>query len=222
MQPRESMIEEYVKRFERNFGDDAPYRQGLEYMNGLSLQTITPEDVASVVEPFLFAFGRMGRVLGRREYEGWQTKVANAIGANYQRLGYLRTIDVEEADLAQYEPDVKNCYEAFKEAVGPVAAAKTLHLICPDFFPLWDTAIAQSAVQERPPSTWGKAPYRWEDYYMFCQQTQAFIRRHSEIIAGLSHQYAKSKVRITDECLWMATHRPLLHLLQETDVASTT
>src|SRR5205085_372396 len=37
---------------------------------------------------------------------------------------------------------VKNLFQAFENILGPVGAAKTLHLMAPDFFPLWDRKIA--------------------------------------------------------------------------------
>jgi hypothetical protein len=36
-------------------------------------------------------------------------------------------------------------FAAFKKTLGPVGAAKTLHLLAPRFFPLWDQAIAKKA-----------------------------------------------------------------------------
>jgi hypothetical protein len=41
------------------------------------------------------------------------------------------------------EEAVKSLFAAFEGVLGPVGAAKALHLLAPRFFPLWDTAIAQ-------------------------------------------------------------------------------
>lgn len=35
-------------------------------------------------------------------------------------------------------------FKAFEEVLGPVGAAKCLHLLAPCFFPLWDRAIAEA------------------------------------------------------------------------------
>jgi hypothetical protein len=42
------------------------------------------------------------------------------------------------------EDAVRAVFESFDAVLGPVGAAKALHLLAPRFFPLWDTAIAQA------------------------------------------------------------------------------
>ena len=44
----------------------------------------------------------------------------------------------------QDEVVVKTVFKAFEEVLGPVGAAKCLHLLAPRFFPLWDRAIAKA------------------------------------------------------------------------------
>jgi len=39
---------------------------------------------------------------------------------------------------------VKKVFKSFEEVLGPVGAAKSLHLLAPLFFPLWDRAIARA------------------------------------------------------------------------------
>jgi hypothetical protein len=41
------------------------------------------------------------------------------------------------------EPDVAEVFTAFEMELGKVGAAKALHLLAPQFFPLWDARIAQ-------------------------------------------------------------------------------
>jgi len=41
-------------------------------------------------------------------------------------------------------PKVKEIFNAFEEVVGPVGASKSLHLLAPGFFPLWDRRIAST------------------------------------------------------------------------------
>jgi hypothetical protein len=41
-------------------------------------------------------------------------------------------------------PRVHVVFEAFESVLGPVGAAKALHLMAPDFFPLWDRKIAKA------------------------------------------------------------------------------
>lgn len=40
--------------------------------------------------------------------------------------------------------DIADVFTSFENVVGPVGAAKILHLLSPDFFPLWDRKIATS------------------------------------------------------------------------------
>jgi hypothetical protein len=47
---------------------------------------------------------------------------------------------VSESDL----PIVESLFNGFEEVLGPVGAAKSLHLLAPKFFPLWDRAIAKA------------------------------------------------------------------------------
>jgi hypothetical protein len=51
---------------------------------------------------------------------------------------------VGEADLSMIE----RLFDSFERVLGPVGAAKSLHLLAPRFFPLWDRKIAKA--------------YRWE------------------------------------------------------------
>ncbi len=51
-----------------------------------------------------------------------------------------RSIDsVSQADLKTVEP----LFDCFEQILGPVGAAKSLHLLGPNFFPLWDREIAR-------------------------------------------------------------------------------
>lgn len=54
--------------------------------------------------------------------------------------GYERR-DIESL-AEQDEAPVKEVFAAFEKLLGPVGAAKCLHLVAPRFFPLWDRAIA--------------------------------------------------------------------------------
>jgi hypothetical protein len=45
---------------------------------------------------------------------------------------------------AQGRSIVQRVFTNFEDVLGPVGAAKCLHLLAPQFFPLWDRAIAQA------------------------------------------------------------------------------
>jgi hypothetical protein len=47
-----------------------------------------------------------------------------------------------EAFGADNEHEARAVFASFEAVLGPVGAAKALHLLAPRFFPLWDTKIA--------------------------------------------------------------------------------
>jgi len=47
---------------------------------------------------------------------------------------------ISKSDL----PIVESVFNSFEQVLGPVGAAKSLHLLAPKFFPLWDRAIAKA------------------------------------------------------------------------------
>jgi hypothetical protein len=67
---------------------------------------------------------------------------------------------------------VISIFERFEEILGPVGAAKALHLLAPEFFPLWDRAIARAyglPLQQRGRNA--------ERYYRFMEMAQEQMRR---------------------------------------------
>jgi hypothetical protein len=53
------------------------------------------------------------------------------------RLRELISMTIDEFD------SIAQMFTAFELILGPVGAAKTLHLLAPEFFPLWDRKIAE-------------------------------------------------------------------------------
>jgi hypothetical protein len=56
-------------------------------------------------------------------------------------LTVFRKKRIEEVDN-QARPDIVRTFQEFEAVLGPVGSAKALHLLAPEFFPLWDLAIA--------------------------------------------------------------------------------
>ncbi len=54
-----------------------------------------------------------------------------------------RTMTIDDI-AADDEAFVREIFGDFESVLGPVGAAKALHLLAPAFFPLWDRAIAQA------------------------------------------------------------------------------
>ncbi len=96
--------------------------------------------------------------------------LADCIEKTTHELEELRSRDIQTLCAAD-EPTIKALFRAFTVATrrenkrglqeSTVATAKALHLLCPDFMPLWDNPIARQ--------------YGWllmwaEDYFSFCWQ----------------------------------------------------
>jgi hypothetical protein len=204
------VIKEYVKRFGQKYNDNV-YNKYLKEAEKIGLDSITEKEVEEVIKPFLYQWGRMGRVLGRQKFQNWGSNLAKQIRSNYDKLEDFKSKDLVNInpDLSKFESDIKKCYESFKGAVGPIAAVKVLHLICPYFFPLWDNDIAKAIRNEFNGRNEKVEEFSGGDYYRFMQQIKDFIEKYKKVLSDLSVQYKKGKLKILDECLWWATHRSL-------------
>jgi hypothetical protein len=111
------------------------------------------------------------------------------------------------------EPAIENLFRAFLSATaGPsdrtssVAVAKTLHLLAPAFFPLWDEAIAKAVSKFRTVpyvrADETKADAKWRHYYGFCQEQKkvvAEVEGRGYDLLTRSHAAGKSTLKILDE-----------------------
>lgn len=208
----EQIIKECVKRFEQEYIGYSIYSECLEVMSEIDLEGITEKEVDVVIKPFLYEWGRMGRVLGRVEFLDWTSNLAEQIRTNCETLKDFRTKDLADVDLSKFESDIKRCYEFARKAVGQIAAAKVLHLVCPNFFPLWDNPIAKAVRTDLKGKAEGNNKvenFSGADYYRFMGKIQNFIKEYEKVLSNLVGRYRKGKLKILDECLWWITQRPL-------------
>jgi hypothetical protein len=83
-------------------------------------------------------------------------KLEKAITDNFQKIKSFRNRDIFSLSNSD-EDDIKDLFAIFLEALqidasrrqgqgskSPVAVAKALHLLAPNFFPLWDNKIARA------------------------------------------------------------------------------
>jgi hypothetical protein len=90
---------------------------------------------------------------------------------------------------ASDEPQIVSVFTDFEEVLGPVGAAKCLHLLAPDFFPLWDRAIAKAyGVYLGPRGKNGKK------YYGFTEATRTQVLRLRK-----EHKSKKHLIKAVDE-----------------------
>lgn len=203
----EHIVRSNVERFENEFPQDpAYYSNRVSQMASIDLQTITEQDIRNIVEPYLYAWGRMGRVLGRSQYAGWQQKVADQVRVDSSILEHLRTVRLQEAMLDDFRRQVIELYDSFQPIVRYIASAKLLHLICPTFFPLWDNPIANGLRAQY--YIGGYSAFSGQDYFEFTHSVQSLLRRYPALWSELSVTYSKGLLRLVDEYFWWAVWRP--------------
>lgn len=208
-----TMVRAIVDKHEAVYRGDRPYNNAITHMAIIDIANISKTDVVNVVEPFLYGWGRMGRVLGKQLLLGWQGKVTQIIQSNSGILKQFQNRNIENENLSNHRHEIVTLYESFKGATSQIASAKILNLVCPNFFPLWDNAIA-NALRVELVNLEGYGfdrsieVFSGEDYFRFMEGIKLFISRHSDVISLLSNQYQQRKLRIVDECFWWTVRRP--------------
>ena len=158
----------------------------------------------------------MARALGKSRFPNWEKKLADAIAGDASLLETYVARELADADLTLEKPHIVRLYESFRDCVGRVAATKCLHLVCPGFFPMWDTTIAgtlRKERREREPSIALDEEFSAEDFSQFVGQVRHFILSNSALLPSLAQRYGKTSVKIADEAFWWATQRPLSLIL---------
>lgn len=213
----EKAIAEYVTRSQREYPDHSVYREYLAKMRKLPLGQLDEINVAMIIKPFLYEWGRMGRVLGQKEFTGWEKDIAEQVGLNLEILERFRELHLLKTSLPDVKQDIINVYESFRIIVDRVAATKALHLICPNFFALWDNAIKQAVkaevmmiitneemIEKDMGLLRGKIEdFSGHDYYVYMGVIQYFIQRYKDTFLELGRTYDKRAVKVVDDLLWM-------------------
>lgn len=218
---RESKIRNNVKimqkRDETLYEEDKTrwksYRYLKESAEKFSLQDFGKGEAEAdlILSQFLTAWGVI-RVVGRER--SWKNNLSKTIRRRMGDLEKFREIKLEKTALdPNMERKIKECYGDFSKALKNVAAAKVLHLLCPDFFPPWENLIIdgyRSEVYDDEPNKPEKGSPK--DYFEFVKWIQGFIQNYSQLLSALSKEYRVSKVRIVDECLLCAVRYPFSNL----------
>lgn len=127
--------------FEASEPRDLFYRAATELVS-LALHSKTLS-VAEALAVLLQTWNRVFYQFHRRFDEQHFADIERLIREHYSILIAFRQRSIEEFDQEE-ESEVKHVFKAFEEILGPVGAAKCLHLLAPRFFPLWDRAIAEA------------------------------------------------------------------------------
>ena len=165
--------------------------------------TIQEVTVYGSIRMFLMNWGMMGRVLNRDENKGWEARLVKKIPELSDKLEKFRTMKLEDIDLSQFEEDINTCYQQISNIVAPTSAAKTLHLLCPNFFPLWDKSIRDHAREKDGRRGWTGI----KGYYFFIDINQIFLGKYNDELSALSNKYGRPKLRIIDEYFHSVTRK---------------
>ncbi|MCL4545175.1 MAG: hypothetical protein M1118_11360 [Chloroflexi bacterium] len=102
------------------------------------------------------------------------SELQGAIRDNQSELQRFRRLRLQTIILERERESVYSVFDKFATLCGPVGAAKALHLLAPQFFPLWDNAIARLVLGPDKVGDKLKA----EDYW-------GFMKRRREEICSL-------------------------------------
>lgn len=206
---KRDIIKRYVDQIEKE-NPQGVYKKCLGEIAGIGLQSIDIESAGQVLKDYLYTWGKMGRVVGQNI--SWQSSLTREIRRKSDMLEGFRHKELENEALSGCEENIKKCYDSFQKIVWQVAAAKVLHLLCPNFFPPWENAIAKS-YRRVVSKNRNIEDFSADDYYRFMEWIQRFIKEHSKTLSELADYYGKTKVRIVDECLLYAVRNPFSHIL---------
>ncbi|RLG49606.1 MAG: hypothetical protein DRO00_09795 [Thermoproteota archaeon] len=190
----EKIVRTYLKRAELS---EEFYLRCIDELKKVELHKITEDDVRRVIEQFLIMWGEMRRVLSQKKRKCWQKRLAMKIREIANLLKNFRKKDLLESsdkELNELKKDIESCYSAIKEIIGPTSAAKTLHMIAPNFFPLWDSKIRDShgikGTDERA-------------YFHFMQRILNDWSKRKDYLKRISEEFGESKLRIIDIYNWL-------------------
>jgi len=127
--------------FEANEPRDLFYRAATELV-ALALDGKTSLSVAEALAVLLQTWNKMFYQYRRFDSQHF-TDIERLISNHYSTLTTFRQRPIESLGHED-EAKVTQVFKSFEEVLGPVGAAKCLHLLAPRFFPLWDRAIADA------------------------------------------------------------------------------
>ena len=147
------------KAFEANEPRNLFYRAATELVD-LALQGATSLTVAEALAVLLQTWNKA--YYQYRKFDNVHfTDIENLLAENKLVIASYRPRTIDQLDDAD-GTIIENLFQSFERVLGPVGAAKALHLLAPSFFPLWDRAIAKAYSLEL-----GRAGSNGERYWHF-------------------------------------------------------
>jgi hypothetical protein len=127
--------------FEANESRDLFYRAATELV-ALALHGKTSLTVAEALAVLLQTWNR-SYYRYRKFDDAHFTSIEGLLSEHKTELAKYRNQTIDNLDDRD-RTTVANLFQAFEAVLGPVGAAKALHLLAPTVFPLWDRAIADA------------------------------------------------------------------------------
>ena len=98
-----TLIKTIIDKHEAVYKGDRQYNNAITRMATIGLDNISETAVRDIVEPFLYNWGKMGRVLGREQFLDWQEKVAQIIKSNSGILKQFQVTNIENENLSNHK-----------------------------------------------------------------------------------------------------------------------
>lgn len=139
--PTVAEIEAARRTFVEQEPRDLFYRVATELID-LSLRQLTKISLAEALAVLLQTWNK-AYYQYRRFDQDHLRQIEELVDRHGSLLGNLRSRSILTFEDSEGDR-VRVLFAHFAEVLGPVGAAKCLHLLAPSFFPLWDRAIAKA------------------------------------------------------------------------------
>ena len=180
--------------------------------NWSKIQEMKIWHIQNYVEPFLSRWGYMDQPL-RMKYAGWQDELLKVIhrniGEKIQSYNDFILKDVSKEELKREEKNISSIFDKLRPIFGQTCSAKFLHLLIPDFFPLWDAVIRtntrrayKKTYNDKMPSDDGSGSF----YFKFMNVQLDFIKMYNKELDEISKYFKKPLLRITDRYFWILSN----------------
>lgn len=190
---------------EWDFSDNLIYNGCVGAVEKINFCEILKSDVSAPIKTFLWNWGLMGRVLVRSYIPNdWESQIAGVIREKYDIFEKFRVSHLEDCDIEVFKSGIMDCYAVIRGIVRPTSAAKILHLLSCNFFPLWDVAIREKVNNDFKRKI-GKIDVCREGYFNFMLAIQTLLKQYDKTLSMLSEKYNKPKLRILDMFLFDIT-----------------
>jgi hypothetical protein len=199
----ERRIRDYLKN---QISEESIYQKFVREAGDLDFYEINAKEVKRVFRSFLLKWGKMYRVIKHPRKEGWEISLAERlrkISKVFEKFREKDLSEINEDELDRLAEDIKRCYSAFREILGPTSAAKALHIIAPNFFPLWDSKIRD---------LYGIRETDDQAFLLFMK----IVRKHwftdislKKSLRRLEKEFELSKLRIIDIYSWSVVKKRL-------------